>query len=63
MVAIGVHLETQSNVSFCRYGDGDARRFGGLEGSKTSGNMRRRVSKLAGEYWWEKERDILGQRG
>lgn len=37
---------------------------GGLEGSKRSGNVRRRVSKLAGEYWWEKgRRDLFGQRG
>jgi hypothetical protein len=31
MAAIGVHLEMQSNVSFCRYGDGGARRFGGFK--------------------------------
>ena len=34
---------------------------GGLEDSKSSGNMRRRVSKLAGEYWWEKEEIFLGR--
>jgi hypothetical protein len=37
---------------------------GGLEGSKTSGMMRRRVSKLAdSEWWWEKEEIFLGREG
>ena len=31
MAAIGVSLEMQSNISFCRYGDGGARRFGGFK--------------------------------
>jgi hypothetical protein len=34
---------------------------GGLEIQRRRGDMRPRVSKLAGEYWWEKEKIFLGR--